>query len=281
MSRDPNNQADDRAARPRDEYGERYDERSDHRPRRDERDERYDRRPQRSGVGSILLSIFGTIAVIAVVGFLARGALAKLLVPQISIPSILPTAGPTPTPTIITGAAVIRQIQHLNRLETNKYTIETVVEADKPGGFLNYGAEKLLLIAHGKVVAGIDLGKLQLQDITVSPDGKTIDVRLPAVEIFDTSLDEQQTRVYDRQSGVVTRLLSKPDPDLESQARQKGVLQILKSACEDGILDQAAKDGKLAITQLLSLSGFNSVQVEIASPATSPCAAATSATATP
>lgn len=281
MSHDPNDQADDRAARPRDEHDERYEERSDRQPRRDDRDNRYERRPQRSGIAGILLSIIGTIAVIAVAGFLARGALAKLLVPQIPIPSILPTAGPTPTPTIVTGAAVIRQIQHLNRLETNKYTIETVVEADKPGGYFGIGAEKLLLIAHGKVVAGIDLGKLQLQDITVSADGKTIDVRLPAVEIFDTSLDEQQTRVYNRQSGLVTRLISKPDPDLESQARQQGVQQILKSACEDGILDQAAKDGKLAVTQLLSLSGFNSVQVEIASPATSPCAAATSATATP
>jgi len=121
MSRYPNDQIDDRAARQRDEYDERYDDRSDRRSPRDERDDRYDRsdrRPQRSGAASILLSIIGTIAVIAVAAFLARGVLAKLLVPQIPIPRILPTAGPTPTPTIVTGAAVIRQIQHLNRLET-------------------------------------------------------------------------------------------------------------------------------------------------------------------
>jgi len=131
-------------------------------------------------------------------------------------------------------------------------------------------------------VAGIELGKLQLQDVTVSADGKTIDVRLPAVEIFDTSLDEKQTRVYDRKSGnFISSLFSKPDPELESLARQKGVEQILKSACEDGILDQAAKDGKLAVTQLLSLSGFNGVQVDVATAGTSPCAAAISATATP
>jgi hypothetical protein len=267
MSRNPNDHDyDDRAERRRDENERRY-------------DERYEQRP-RGGIGGVLIGIVGTIAVLAVAGFLARGwIMSQLIPPPISI---FPTAGPTPTPSVTTGAMVIKQIQHLSRLESSKYTIETVVEADTPGGFMGFGAEELLLIAHGKVVAGVDLGKLQLQDVTVSADGKTVNVTLPAIEIFDASLDEKQTQVYDRQSGnFITSLFADPDPNLESIARQKGVEQMLRSACEAGILDQAAKDGKQTISQLLSLSGFASVQVDIASPTVSPCAAATNTTPAP
>lgn len=266
MSRYPNNQNDDQAARRRNEDERGY-------------DERYDRQPQ-NGARGILIGIVGTIAVLAVAGYLARGwVISHLMPPPIAI---LPTAGPTATPKITTGAMVIKQIQHLSRLESSKYTIETVVQADKPGGFLGFGAEKLLLIAHGKVIAGVDLGKLQLQDVTVSEDGKTVNVQLPAVEIFDASLDERQTQVYDRQSGnFISSLFSSPDANLESIARQKGVDQMLRSACEDGILEQAAKDGKQTVSQLLSLSGFSTVVIDIASPTVSPCAAATSATPTP
>lgn len=268
MSRNPNNHDDDRAARRRDEEDERgFDERSERR--------------SGGGASGVIIGIVGTLAVLAVAGFLARGWIVSHLLTPPTI-TIFPTAGPTATPKITTGAMVIKQIQHLSRLESSKYTLETVVEADKPGGFLGFGAEKLLLIAHGKVIAGVDLGKLQLQDVTVSEDGKNVSVTLPAVEIFDASLDEKQTRVYDRQSGnFIAALVSQPDPNLESIARQKGVDQMLRSACEDGILEQAAKDGKQTVSQLLSLSGFNSVQIDIASPSVSPCAAATSATPAP
>jgi hypothetical protein len=270
-----------------DDLDDHYYERS---PRgRDSSDERYDRRSSRgsSSCAGVVLGILGTIAILAVVGFLARGAIMKLIVGQIPIPSLpsLPTAGPTPTPKIVAGPAVIRQIQHLNRLETTKYTIETVVEAETAGGWLGLKrGEKLLLIAHGSVVAGIDLGKLQVQDVVVSPDGKTVSIRLPAVEIFnsDSVLDENKTRVYSRESGAYLGLIhTNPDQQLETLARQKGVGQILQSACEDGIENQAATNGRQSIIQLLSLMGFDTIQVEVTHAPAPLCSAAGNPTPTP
>ena len=78
-----------------------------------------------------VFTFIGLVILLAVGVFVGRTT--GLPIP--SIPSILPTSGPTATPKIITGAGVIKQIQHLNRLESTSYTIETVITAERAGGW--------------------------------------------------------------------------------------------------------------------------------------------------
>ncbi len=125
--------------------------------------------------------------------------------------AVVPTAKltvtpiPTPTPQIVTSGTVIRQMQAVQRLETTRYTIETVVEATTTPAKRFSSGEKLLLIAHGTVIVGFDLAKLATGDVTVSPDGKAVTVILPSVEIFSSGLDEGKTRII-----AVTRGVSWP-----------------------------------------------------------------------
>lgn len=191
-----------------------------------------------------------------------------------SIPTATPV--PTPTPRIITGATVVHQIQQVSRLETTSYSIQTVVTVERPGGLLGVGSQRLLVIVRGTVVAGIDIGKLQPRDVTVSEDGKQVAVRLPPAEILSTSLDERQTQVYDHQTGLFTR----PDSSLVVEAQQAGAAQVLRTACEDGILRRATGDAQRAVTQMLTLVGFERVLVEDGT--VPPCPPATpTGTATP
>lgn len=183
-----------------------------------------------------------------------------------------PTAGPTATPQIVTSGTVIRQMQAVQRLETTRYTIETVVEANTPDTRFSRG-ERLLLIAHGTVVVGFDLAKLTAADVTVSPDGKTVTVSLPPVEIFSSGLDEGKTRIYSRESGKQLAVFPKEaDPNLETAARRRGLEQIVQSACEDGIAGRAAQDGAEAMRDLLTIAGFTTVQVRVREAATPLCA---------
>src|SRR5664279_1855878 len=88
---------------------------------------------------------------------------------------------------------VIKEIKSLNRLETASFTIEKVIDAGTSGSSLKnffYG-DKILLIAHGKVIAGFDLSKISAQDIHI--DGSRLTVKLPPPEIFLTALDNEQT----------------------------------------------------------------------------------------
>lgn len=189
--------------------------------------------------------------------------------PQLSMPAVPPTA----TPRIVTSAAVIKQMQSMQRLETTRYTIETVVEASTSDGWFSKG-ERLLLIAHGNVIAGFDLGKLRVEDVQVSADGKSVRITLPPAEILATGLVEEKTRVYSKESGTLLYVLPKSgDPNLETAARRHGAQQILQSACEDGIMKRANEDGITAVRNLLTLAGFEIVQVETREPSATACAA--------
>jgi Protein of unknown function (DUF4230) len=176
----------------------------------------------------------------------------------------------TPTPSIITGAAVVQQIKQLSRLETSRFTIEQVIEVEQGSNIPVIGnilaGDALLLIAHGNVIAGIDLTRLASEDIVVSPDGKSISVRMPAAEVFSSALDSQKTRVYSRDRGVFA-----PDnKDLESQARMKAELSILQAACEGGIMQEATENGEAALRQLLGLLDFDQISIQSTTPALPP-----------
>lgn len=161
----------------------------------------------------------------------------------------------------LSSQTVIKQIESLNRLETASYTIEKVIDAGTTGNkfaqFL-YG-DRILLIAHGQVIAGFDMTKLDKDAIEIT--GTDVQLTLPAPEILVNTLDNNQTRVYDRNQG----LLTKGDNNLESEARKEAQSVIRDAACKGGILDEAAKNGRNQMTALLKSLGFETVTVNIPS----------------
>lgn len=209
---------------------------------------------QSLGLTLVFLAIF---ALLFLVGrqLLAGGAL--------SLPQQLGQAAAQPTPAIIDRGGTILQIRGLNRLETQSFSAERVIEARvERGNALDLLlGERLLLIARGEVVAGVDLSKLRDSDVTISPDGKQITLRLPPSEIFSARLDNANTRVYDKQSGVGTRLFGTENKDLETQARQGAEGEILKAACESQITQRAADEARRSLEQFLKLADFETVTV--------------------
>jgi len=143
--------------------------------------------------------------------------------------------------------SVILQIRSLSRLETSSFTIEKIIEAGKRGNaFQNilYG-DRILLIAHGEVIAGVDLSKLRDED--VKRDGDTLRITLPAPEILVSRLDNEKTRVYDRRSG----LFAPESKDLESEARTQAEASIRQAACEGGILETARANAKKTVEAMI------------------------------
>jgi hypothetical protein len=214
----------------------------------------------------VLYLVLGALAALLVVVFLfnqAAGGIGSLFS---GVPN-LATIIVTPTPVIQSGAAVVRRIQQLSRLETSSYTVEQVIEVRQDSNVPIIGnilaGDALLLIAHGTVVAGVDLSQLDAGAVTISPDGRTITLRVPPVQVFSSALDSSKTRVYSRERGVFA-----PDnKDLETQARQNAEQQILQAACEDGIMSRATDEAEHSLRQFLSLLDYDTVVVVPSAPA--------------
>jgi hypothetical protein len=153
--------------------------------------------------------------------------------------------------------ALVTSVQRLNELATVRHTVQKIVaitEQKQP-----VGEERLLLIVQGRVVAGIDLSKLQDKDIFQGPDAVTI--RLPEPKILQVYIDEKGTQVWDRQVTWWTPWVPY-NPQLEQKARQQALAEMEKAAVDSGILNQARTNAQLAITNLLQAVGVQNVRFE-------------------
>jgi hypothetical protein len=160
-----------------------------------------------------------------------------------------------PTPTILPDpVSVIHDVRTLARLETIQYSIEKVVTANSGQQDLAilFG-DSLIFVAHGTVIAGIDLADLGKDDLWL--DGGTLYVRLPEPQIFVATLDNDKSYVYDRDTG----LLTKGNVDLETLARQAAEEEIEKAAAEDGILDLAQSNAEYYLSRLFQTLGYPQV----------------------
>ncbi|HEY6370643.1 MAG TPA: DUF4230 domain-containing protein [Candidatus Sulfotelmatobacter sp.] len=158
----------------------------------------------------------------------------------------------------VSQPAVVDRIQRLQRLETVVYTMDKIVSGAKENPVLpNFLAgDRLLMLAHGEVVAGIDFSNLNPGDVKV--DGKQIRLRLPPPQIFSTRIDSAKTRVYSRQTG----LLVPTDPDLETQVRQEAERQLREAAMAGGILRTAQQNAASTVNSLLQGLGFEKIEFD-------------------
>lgn len=157
-----------------------------------------------------------------------------------------------PTPTIIPDPVTyITEIRALARLETIQYTVEKVITAEQGQGSFDFlFGDKLLFVAHGVVIAGIDMGKLGPEHMRY--EGNVLYVTLPPAEVFIATLDNEKSYVYDREVGI----LNKGVTDLETLARQSAEQEILKAALEDGILAQAQVNAEAFLLKFFAALGF-------------------------
>lgn len=211
----------------------------------------------RSRTGFVLALILGLF-----LGVVAVGSIGWLMLSRNSGQALLShmwSAVTGRTLTIdVSQPTVVDRIQRLQRLETVVYTMDKIVTGAKENPVLpNFLAgDRLLMLVHGEVVAGIDFASLKPGDVTV--EGKHIRLRLPAPQMFSTRIDSGKTRVYSRQTGF----LVPSDPDLETQVRQEAERQLQEAAMADGILRTAQQNAISTITSLLQGLGFEKIEFD-------------------
>jgi Protein of unknown function (DUF4230) len=160
-------------------------------------------------------------------------------------------------PRTTTGPVVVEGIRNLDQLATVRWTESVPVTRESGGDIWErlFDGEKVLVIATGNVEAGVDLGDIHKDDVSVQGDAVTID--LPEPEVLSASLDEETTRVYDRD---LSPLNFHPDDDLVEKARLRAVEKSEAAARENGILDTAEENAQDSIRALVTTLGFEEVR---------------------
>ncbi|MDP8949135.1 MAG: DUF4230 domain-containing protein [Actinomycetota bacterium] len=203
---------------------------------------------------------FGTTLVLALV-IVVLGVALGVGVSRSDFMERIPVIGPflfeeQPARTT-TGPVVVEGIQDLNQLATVRWKESVIVTRESGGTELEQilSGERVLLVAAGDVEAGVNLADLGRDDVRV--DGETVTVRLPEPEILSVSLHEDETRVYDRDFGLLN---FRADDDLVEEARDVAVDRIEKAARDEDILNQAEQNAENSIRAFVTSLGFEEVR---------------------
>ena len=173
-----------------------------------------------------------------------------------SLPIVGPLLGEKP-PRTTTGPVVVEGIQELDQLATVRWTESVPVTRETGGDILErlFSGEKVIVIATGKVEAGVDFGDIEKDAVGV--DGDSVTINLPEPEILSVSLDEGRTRIYDRD---FSPLNVRPDDDLVERARLRAVEKIEVAARENKILETAERNAEDSIHAFAATLGFDEVR---------------------
>ncbi|MEA2491191.1 MAG: hypothetical protein QOH21_2983 [Acidobacteriota bacterium] len=163
----------------------------------------------------------------------------------------------TPKEETLDLTAVVTQVRELNRLETASMRVVHVGTIKQSYNMLpnSIAGDEITFLATGDVIAGVDLARLQPGDIWREPDG-TVVLRLPAPELLVSRVDNEQSHVMSRKTGVLRRA----DIDLETRARQHAEENIRREALRKGILPMAGTNAEKKLADLLHSMGARRVR---------------------
>ncbi|HRU50528.1 MAG TPA: DUF4230 domain-containing protein [Candidatus Absconditabacterales bacterium] len=153
---------------------------------------------------------------------------------------------------IITNStkSVIAKLQSVNKLESAEMTITKIMRSEKglvdiiPNMSIDNTIQdflfqdKMIFEVEGRVIAGIDLSKMQTGDVFTKIDG-SVKINLPEAEVLHVILDEN-SKPFERKIGVFT----KGDVEMETMIRNKAKEEMEVEAVESGILEVAQKNAK-------------------------------------
>ncbi len=154
-------------------------------------------------------------------------------------------------------SSLVTQVRELNRLETASMHVMHVSTTTQTYNIVPdaLGGDELTLLAAGDVIAGVDLSLLKKDDVWREPDG-TIVMRLPPSQVLVTRVDNKESHVINRKTG----LLRRADINMESRARLRAEAEIRNEAVRKGILNLASRNAQAKLAEFLHSTGVQKVK---------------------
>jgi len=198
-----------------------------------------------------LLLALGAVAVAAVIA-LTTASVVWRMAKRAVVTQVL-----TPQEKTVDLGTLVTEVRELNRLETASMSVMHVGRVTQSYNLVPdaLAGDEIMFLAKGDVIAGFDLSKLRRQDVWRSPDG-TVNLRLPPPEVLVTRVDNKESHVIARKTGVFRRA----DVDLETRARQHAEENIRGEALKKGVLAMASTNGEKKLAELLHTLGFEKVR---------------------
>ncbi|WP_090069144.1 DUF4230 domain-containing protein [Lentzea flaviverrucosa] len=116
--------------------------------------------------------------------------------------------------------------------------------------------ERTLFVAAGSVNAFVDLGTLKDDGLVLSPDGKTVELRVPKPLLDKPNLHHDRSYVFSQQRGLINDLQALAGPPDQQRFYVAAEAKLSEAAQKSEILKRAEDNTRVMLTGMLQSLGF-------------------------
>jgi hypothetical protein len=152
---------------------------------------------------------------------------------------------------------------HEYHAATGTFQVVIDQERDTPGVPSFISGERTTLLATGTVDAYVDFEGLGADRIALSGDGRSVTFTLPAPELGDPAVDPAQSRVLDRDRGIVQRIGDAVEDDTTDDTALYAAAEdrLAGAATASDLRDRAEHNTRDMLTTLAQSLGVEQVTV--------------------
>jgi hypothetical protein len=193
----------------------------------------------------------------------------------IALPALVPALNPFKEETVDrSGPVLLKSLQDLDEYRAASANLQVVVDVEQDTGLVPswIKGERTLFVAAGSVDAAVDfraLGK-SAGALRVNDDRSAVAVTLPPAHLTDARLDQERSRIYDRDRGVLDRVGDALSDDGGADQQQLYVLAERKlaeaAAADPEILARAEENTRSMLEGMMRGLGFERVTVRFERP---------------
>jgi hypothetical protein len=162
---------------------------------------------------------------------------------------------------------LLKSVQDLSQYHAAVGNFELVLDiADGVAGVPDIIAgRRTLFVAAGTVSTYVDLSGLADKDLRLSPDGKSVTVRLPEAQLDKPNLDHDRSYVFSQDRGVLDQIADAIEVPQQAQFFKLAETKMTTAAEASELRKQAIDNTKAMLTGMFGALGIHATFVDSAS----------------
>jgi hypothetical protein len=154
--------------------------------------------------------------------------------------------------------ALLRSIRELSQFHAAAGDYQVVIDIEKDVQYVPaaLAGQRTLFVAQGSVNAYVDFSGLAEGAMTVSPDTKVVELRLPKPVLDKPNLDHEHSYVFAQERGLFDRLASLVETADQQPFYVAAEQRIADAAKSSTLTDRAEENTRKMLTGMLRALGY-------------------------
>jgi hypothetical protein len=154
--------------------------------------------------------------------------------------------------------AMLKSVRDLSQYHAAAGEFQVVLDIENDVKWVpaKLAGERTLFVAAGSVNAYVDLGSLKDDGLVLSPDRKTVELRLPKPQLDKPNIHHERSYVFSQQRGLINDLRALVETPDQQRFYVAAEAKITEAAKQSELLKRAEDNTRVMLTGMLQSLGF-------------------------